>query len=168
MVLDIRSFWLIGAVCSFAFGLLLLLIRKTYPQNLGRMLLYCGVASLCLGAGWAFLFEGGVIGRVPVSCSQPGTAHVVPEPAVPRRVRNQAANVLNAWVVGPPLGVFAVCTWFSFVDRTVGTGDSLHPDSNISDDSAGGLSFSEGRGAKAVCPTLRSQGTTRCLLPSRR
>jgi diguanylate cyclase (GGDEF)-like protein len=118
MALDIRSFWLIGAITSFSFGLLLLLIKKTYPENLSRMLSFCGAASMCLGAGWFLLFEGPsrqfaffVLSRTLLNLCLSLQYRAVAE------VKRQPIS--NAWIAGPPLLVFAVCTWFSLVQRNL-------------------------------------------------
>lgn len=83
------------------------------------MLLYCGVASVCLGAEWALLFEGNswagfpflVLSRVLLTLCLSLQYRAVCE------IKKQPAS--KAWLAGPPLGVFAVCTWFSFVDRNL-------------------------------------------------
>jgi diguanylate cyclase (GGDEF)-like protein len=119
MVLDIRSFWLIGGICSFGFGFLLLLVRRTYPASLSRMLSYCGTASICLGAGWAILFEGPSWGRfafLVLSRTLLALCLSLQYRAVTEITRRPASN---AWVAGPPLLVFTVCTWFSYAQQNL-------------------------------------------------
>src|ERR1700722_12836341 len=108
-VLDIRSFWLIGAISSFSFGLLLLLIRKTYPESLSGMLSYCGAASLCLGAGWIILFEGPTSGQfafLVLSRMLLALCLSLQYRAV-AQVKRQ--RISSAGIAGPPLLVFGVC-----------------------------------------------------------
>jgi diguanylate cyclase (GGDEF)-like protein len=119
MALDIRSFWLIGAISSFGFGLILFLIRKTYPESLSRMLSYCGAASMCLGAGWFLLFQGPssrqfaffVLSRTLLSLCLSLQYRAVAE------VKRQPVSI--AWIAAPPLLVFAACTWYSLVQRNL-------------------------------------------------
>lgn len=119
MMLDIRSFWLIGAVCSLGFGFLLLLVRKAYPDDLRRMLLYCGAASICLGAGWTLLLEENsleqfaflVLSRVLLSLSLTLQYRAI------SNLKGHQAPI--AWVVAPPVLVFAICTWFGFAQRNL-------------------------------------------------
>jgi hypothetical protein len=118
-MLDIRSFWLIGAICAFGFGFLLLIVRKSYPRNMSRMLLFCSAASICLGAGWAILFNGASAGQfcfLVVSRTMLALCLSLQYRAV-TELKQQPIS--NAWIAGPPLLVFAVCTWFSFVERNL-------------------------------------------------
>jgi diguanylate cyclase (GGDEF)-like protein len=116
-VLEIRSFWLVGAISSFGFGLLLLLIRKTYPGKMSRMLAYCGAASICLGAGWGILFEGPASGQfdfLVLSRTLLALCLSLQYKAV-GEIKQQP--VAKAWIAGPPMLVLAVCTWFSYVQQ---------------------------------------------------
>lgn len=119
MALDIRSLWLIGAISSFGFGFLLLLVRKTYPVSLSRMLSYCGAASMCLGAGWAILFVGPSSGQfafLVLSRTLLALCLSLQYRAV-TRIKGQPASIV--WIAGPPLVVFATCAWFSYVQRNL-------------------------------------------------
>jgi diguanylate cyclase (GGDEF)-like protein len=116
-MLDIRSFWLIGAICALGFGFLLLIVRKSYPESLSRMLMFCSVASICLGAGWAILYEGPSAGQfafLVVSRTMLALCLSLQYRAV-SEIKSQPISAL--WIAGPPLLVFSVCTWLSFIQR---------------------------------------------------
>jgi diguanylate cyclase (GGDEF)-like protein len=115
MVLDIRSFWLVGAISAFGFGLLLHLARRTYPESLSGMLSYCGAASICLGAGWTILLAETSLGRfafLVLSRTLFSLCLTLQYRAI-TRIKRQSTSVL--WIAGPPALIAAVCSWFAYV-----------------------------------------------------
>lgn len=48
----IQSLWLIGALCTSTFGLLVLAVRKSFPDYLCHALTYSGLANLCLAGSF--------------------------------------------------------------------------------------------------------------------
>jgi hypothetical protein len=119
MTLDIRPFWLIGALAATGFGLLVLLVKKTYPDHLARVLSLWGVANLCLGAGYAVRlgpsWEGQFVFHILSNTLV--TACLSLEYGAMRKLRRQPSS--TGWIAGPPFLVFAVCTWFTFVRRNI-------------------------------------------------
>jgi len=57
MTLDVRAFWLIGALATGSCGLLVLIVRKAYPNYLGRALAVFGAANICLSMNYVLRFE---------------------------------------------------------------------------------------------------------------
>jgi diguanylate cyclase (GGDEF)-like protein len=119
MTLDIRPFWLIGALAATGCGFLVLVVKKTYPDHLGRVLSLWGVANVCLGVGYAIRlgpsWEGQLVFNV-LSSTLITTCLSVQFWAM-RELKRQPLSA--AWVAAPPLLVFAVCVWFTFVRRNV-------------------------------------------------
>jgi diguanylate cyclase (GGDEF)-like protein len=119
MNLDIRPFWMIGALASSGFGLLVLVVRKAYPSYLGRVLFLWGAANLCLGTNYAlrlgrswdgeFVFY--VLGNTLVAIC------LTLEYWAIRSLKRQPASI--QWLILPPLLMFAVCTWFTFFQRNI-------------------------------------------------
>jgi diguanylate cyclase (GGDEF)-like protein len=119
MTLDVRAFWLIGALVSCSCGLLALIVRKTYPNHLGRVLAIFGAANLCLSLNYGirlerawtgeFLFNvmGGTLVAACMSMEYAGVC----------LLKRRRARI--GWIVGPPLLVFLVSTWFTVVERNV-------------------------------------------------
>jgi diguanylate cyclase (GGDEF)-like protein len=114
---DIRPFWLMGAIFAFGLGSLLLLVKRVYPGNLGRMLMFCGAAGICLGIGWGILYERAwagefaflVLSRVLFTLCLSLQYRAVAE------LKRQPTSI--GWIAGPPLLMFAVCSWFTYADR---------------------------------------------------
>jgi len=119
MIFDIRSFWFIGSISALGFGFMLFLVRNTYPGNLRRMLTWCGMASICVGSGWGTLFAREWVGQFAFLV----LSRVLLSLCITLQYRAVAEikglKVFNSLVFGPPLLVFAVCTWFSFALRNL-------------------------------------------------
>jgi len=117
MPLDIRAFWLIGALASGTCGFLVLLVRKAYPDYLGNTLALFGVANLCLSLNYFFRLERPWLGdfcffvlggTLVVTCI---SIELAAASLLKRR------PVSRAWLLGPPLLTFAVTFWFTVVYR---------------------------------------------------
>ncbi len=119
MTLDIRPFWLMGALAATGCGFLVLVVKKTYPDHLGRVLSLWGVANLCLGAGYAIRLGHASEGQFVfyVLTSTLITACLSVEFWAIRELKRQPSSA--AWVAAPPFLVFAVCVWFTFVRRNI-------------------------------------------------
>ena len=119
MTYDVRPFWLIGALCAAGCGLLVLLVRKGYPDYLGRVLLFLGAANICLGAGFAarlgrawdgeFVFY--VVSSTLVSACLSLEYRGVCE------LKGQPASLW--WTYGPPSLMFGACIWLTFLQRNI-------------------------------------------------
>jgi diguanylate cyclase (GGDEF)-like protein len=119
MILDVRPFWMIGMLCAIGCGVLVLLVRKSYPDYLGRVLLFLGAANICLGAAFAarlarawdgkFLFHvaSSTLIAVCLSLEYRGVCEL----------KGQAPR--KEWIFGPPLLMFGACTWLTFVQRNI-------------------------------------------------
>lgn len=119
MTFDIRPFWLIAALAATGFGLLVLIVKKAYPSYLGRVMTVWGVANLCLGAAFAIRFERALVGQflfnvfsatLVITC-------LCLEYAAVSQLKRQPTR--TGWVVAPPVLVFLVCLWFTFVERNI-------------------------------------------------
>lgn len=113
MIFDIRSFWLIGALGAFAFGLLVLIVRSAYPEYMGRVLKLWGAANLCLSAGYALRLARdweGMFAFHVLSCTMMATCLTLEYWAV-RELKKQPSK--PGWFLLPPLLMFVVCTWFT-------------------------------------------------------
>jgi diguanylate cyclase (GGDEF)-like protein len=119
MTLDVRAFWLIGALVTGSCGLLVLIVRNAYPNYLGRALAVFGAASLCLSANYFLRFEGAWVGQF--------FFHVLASTLVATclSLQYEAICILKrqrpwtSWIYGPPLLVLAVCFWFTFLQRNI-------------------------------------------------
>jgi diguanylate cyclase (GGDEF)-like protein len=119
MTLDVRAFWLIGALATGSCGLLVLIVRRAYPNYLGRALAVFGAANICLSANYVLRFEGAwvgqfffyVIGAALVTACLSLEYEAV---CVLKRLRPWAG-----WIYGPPLLIFAACSWLTFVRRNI-------------------------------------------------
>ncbi len=119
MTLDVRTFWLIGALVSTSCGLLILILRKQYPDHLRRSLTVFGTANVLLGLNYVFrlqhkrvgdFFFYAVAGMLVTLCLSLEYAAVC-------LLKRQ--SVRRAWVYGPPALVFASCCWFTFAVRNI-------------------------------------------------
>ncbi len=119
MTFDVRPFWLIGALCAGGCGILVLLVRKGYPDYLGRVLMFLGVANMCFGASYAL--------RVARNWDGQFIFHVVSATLVASCLSLEYRGVCElksqptsaAWMFGIPSLMFASCTWFTFVRRNI-------------------------------------------------
>ncbi|MDR3726289.1 MAG: GGDEF domain-containing protein [Terracidiphilus sp.] len=119
MIYDVRPFWLIGALCGGGFGLLMLLVRKNYPDYLNRVLLFLGAANLCLGAAYILRYQGIGLGRFlfeVVSSTLVITCLSLEYRAVCELKRLAPSKIL---IIVPPLLTFAFCAFFSFFYRNI-------------------------------------------------
>ena len=119
MTLDVRAFWLIGALATGSCGLLVLIVRKAYPNYLGRALAVFGAANICLSANYFVKFEGAWVGEFffYVIGSALVTTCLSLEYEAVCILRRQ--RPWTGWIYGPPLLVLAVCFWFTFVWRNI-------------------------------------------------
>src|ERR1700733_10452117 len=120
MTFDIRSIWVVAALCSAGFGLLVLVLKRNFSDYLGRALTYWGLAYLCFG-GLFFLCLGGrwegpflvyVAGRTL------GAVGFVFEYWAITALKRQKYSA--AWLIAPPVLLFAALMWFTFGHRNVG------------------------------------------------
>jgi diguanylate cyclase (GGDEF)-like protein len=119
MVLDIRPFWLIGALGATGFGLLVLFVRKAYPGYLGRVMLLWGAANLCLGASyvlrlgraWDGQFAFYVLGSTLIAVC------LSLEYWALRELKRQPSSI--GWIAVPSALMFANCVWFTFIQRNI-------------------------------------------------
>lgn len=119
MTPDIRGVWLIGALSSTSFGLLLLILGKIFPYRLRRVLSIWGVASICLGLGYS------------VRLAQPWETdyvfHVLSSTLIAsclsleywtvRKLKLQPASIGSLLV--PPAIMFAASSWLIAVHHNV-------------------------------------------------
>jgi diguanylate cyclase (GGDEF)-like protein len=132
MTLDIRPFWLIGALASSGFGVLVLVVRKAYPANLGRVLSLWGAASLCLGVNYALRLgpprEGQFVFNV-LSNTLIAACLTLEFWAI-RVLKRQTTSL--QWIIGPPLLMFAVSIWFTFIQRNISIENMIFDSINVS------------------------------------
>jgi diguanylate cyclase (GGDEF)-like protein len=119
MTFDIRLLWLIGALCGAGFGLLVLLVRKTYPNYLGRVLLFWGASYLCLGASYALWSERTWVGDYAFNA----VSHTLVALCLSlelKAVRELKRKTLtkSRFLIAPLL-MLAACTWFTVVQRNI-------------------------------------------------
>jgi diguanylate cyclase (GGDEF)-like protein len=119
MIPDIQPFWLIGALGAFGCGLLVLIVRKAYPEHLGRVLSLWGAANICLGAAYAV--------RLARSWEGPLVFHVLGsslfvaclslELLAVRVLKRQPVS--RGWIAAPSLLTAAVCLWFTAAQKNI-------------------------------------------------
>jgi diguanylate cyclase (GGDEF)-like protein len=120
MTFDIRSIWVVAALCSAGFGLLVLVLKRNFSDYLGRALTYWGLAYLCFG-GLFFLCLGGRWASpflVYVGGRTLGAVGFVFEYWAITALKRQKHSA--AWLVTPPALLFAALMWFTFGHRNVG------------------------------------------------
>jgi diguanylate cyclase (GGDEF)-like protein len=119
MALDIRPFWLMGALGASGCGLLVLLVKRKYPAYLGRVLSLWGAANLCLGVSYIFRlgrswdgqFVFNVLGSTLVAVC------LSLEYWALRELKRQPLSA--SWIAVPSALMLAICTWFTFVQRNI-------------------------------------------------
>lgn len=120
MTFDIRPIWLVAALCSAGFGLIVLLLKRNFTDYLGRTLTRLGVAYLCF-AGFFFLCVAGdhagpflvyVVGR-----TLGAFGFVFEYWAIAALKRQKHSRV---WLVAPPALLFAALIWFTFGQHRIG------------------------------------------------
>jgi diguanylate cyclase (GGDEF)-like protein len=119
MTYDIRPFWFIGALCGNGFGLLVLMVRKGYPDYLRHTLEYLGLANLCLGMSYFARSSGGWIGPFSfdvLSSTMIAICMSLEYLAICELKRRTALAICT---LGAPLSMFTACTWFGFVQRNI-------------------------------------------------
>jgi diguanylate cyclase (GGDEF)-like protein len=119
MTLDVRTFWLIGALVTTSCGLLVLILRKQYADHLGKSLVVFGTANVLLGLNYVLRLQRAHVGDfffydvagtlVTLCLSLEYLAVCLLKQQPPRR----------AWIYGPPAVVFAACCWFTFAERSI-------------------------------------------------
>ncbi len=122
MALDIRILWLISACCAFLPGLLVLLVRKTYPLHLRGVMLAFGVANICLGTGWMFRVERALVGEFAFQVLSntlfiSGAALMYLGICLLKR---QDARMV--WMIGLPLLQLVSGVWFTVSRRNMSLG----------------------------------------------
>ncbi len=119
MTLDVRAFWLIGALISSSCGLLILILRKQYADNLGRALTVFGSANVVLGLNYVIRLERARVGEFffYVVAGMLVTLCLSLEYAAVCILKKRLA--LRVWVYAPPAFVLASCCWFTFVARNI-------------------------------------------------
>jgi diguanylate cyclase (GGDEF)-like protein len=120
MTFDIRSIWVVAALCSAGFGLLVLVLKRNFSGYLGRALTYWGLAYLCFG-GLFFLCLGGPWASpflVYVGGRTLGAVGFVFEYWAITALKRQKHSA--AWLVAPPALLFAALMWFTYWHRNVG------------------------------------------------
>src|SRR5258708_4378453 len=119
MTLDVRTFWLIGALVTTSCGLLVLILRKQYADHLGKSLVVFGTANVLLGLNYVLrlqrarvgdFFFYAVAGMLVTLCLSLEYLAVC-------LLKQQSA--WRAWIYGPPAVVFAACCWFTFAERNI-------------------------------------------------
>lgn len=119
MTLDVRAFWLIGSLVSLSCGLLVVIVRKTYPDYLGRALAVFGGANLCLAASYAIRLQRPWIGDFffDVIATTLNMVCLSMEYAAISLLKRQQPQ--KVWTLGPSAAVFVGCLWFTFVTRNI-------------------------------------------------
>jgi diguanylate cyclase (GGDEF)-like protein len=119
MTFDVRPFWLIGALCGGVFGLVVLFVRRGYPNYLRWTLEFLGLANLCLAASYVARLSGPWMGRFvfDVLSSTLVVACLSLEYRAICELKQRLASA--AWIMGPPLLTFLLCSWFAFVHRNI-------------------------------------------------
>lgn len=112
MTVDMRAVWLIGALGSSSFGLLLLVLGRTFPPRLRQVLFIWGIASICLGMGYSI--------RLARPWESPYVFHVLGSTMIAaclsleywavRKLKQQSRSVIS--LLAPPLLTFALSSWF--------------------------------------------------------
>jgi diguanylate cyclase (GGDEF)-like protein len=119
MPYDVGPFWLIGTLCASGCGLLVLLVRRGYPDYLGRVLLFLGAANICLGLAFAArlarAWDGEFVFYV-VSATLVALCLSLEYRSV-CELKGQSSSA--GLVFGPPLLMFCACTWLTFVQRNI-------------------------------------------------
>jgi diguanylate cyclase (GGDEF)-like protein len=119
MKFDIETIWFVGALVAFGIASLLLTVRKEYPDYLSRVLMFCGLANICIGTALTidflhlgtgeFLFH--IVAPVLVSCCLCLIYRAVAE------LKRQAAG--KGWLLGPPAMMCVFCVWFTYIERNM-------------------------------------------------
>jgi diguanylate cyclase (GGDEF)-like protein len=119
MSLDIRPFWLIGALFAGGFGLLVLVVRKAYPADLARVLMLWGLAHLCLGLNYSLRLGAAREGQFAFNVLSNTLIAVCLslEYRAIRELKHQPSS--PGWIIGPPLIMFTVCAWLTLVQRNI-------------------------------------------------
>jgi diguanylate cyclase (GGDEF)-like protein len=119
MTLDVRTFWLIGALVSTSCGLLVLILRKQYADHLGRSLVVFGTANVLLGLNYVLRLQRAHVGDFffYAVAAMLVTLCLSLEYLAVCLLKRQTAR--RAWIYMPPAAVFAACCWFTFAQRNV-------------------------------------------------
>lgn len=122
MTLDIRAFWLIGALATTSFGVLILIVRRAYPASLNKSLAYFGIANLCLGASYDLRLAHGFLGDFffyGVSATLVNLCLILEYFSVCLLKRTRPSLSL---VFGPPVFVFMSSVIFIRIHRDISVG----------------------------------------------
>jgi diguanylate cyclase (GGDEF)-like protein len=116
---DIRGVWLIGALGSCSFGLLLLVLGRTFPERLRHALSLWGIASICLGMGytvrlarpWESVYVFHVLSSTLIATCLSLEWWTI------RKLKRQATSTISLLV--PPLIMFLSSSWFTTVHHNI-------------------------------------------------
>jgi diguanylate cyclase (GGDEF)-like protein len=115
MRFDVHTFWLVGAIFAYGSGLLMLIVRREYPEYLSRVLLYVGAGGLALGTGWTILAldqgSGNLFLRI-TSRSLVALCLSLEYRAV-TELKRQPVPI--GWVAAPPALAASSCIFFSLI-----------------------------------------------------
>ena len=119
MNFDVHAFWLIGALGATTCGLLVLIVRKVYPAHLSRVFLLLGAGNIALGLNyvlrlghsWDGQLAFNVLSNTLIAICLAFEYWAVAE------LKNQRPRFLL--ILGAPLAMFALCFWFTFVQRNI-------------------------------------------------
>ena len=119
MTFNVLPFWIIGALCATGFGVLVLIVKRGYPEYLRRTLVYLGAANLSLGASYLARIGGRWDGRFvfDVLSSVLVVMCLSLEYRAVCGMKQRAASLF--WTVAPPGLMFAICLWFAYVQRNI-------------------------------------------------
>jgi diguanylate cyclase (GGDEF)-like protein len=116
---NVNAFWMVGALCSIGFGLLVLIVRKNYTNYLGRVLTYWGLAYVCYGIAFTIWFERDLLGQFLFSVVSRTLVAVGFSMAYRAATELKQRRFVIPWLVIPPVLTFAMCTWFTYVQRNI-------------------------------------------------
>ena len=124
-MLEAQRLWMIGALTEIGFSVLVLLVRKGYPERLSRALLYWAASCVSLGV----IFAMGAVLSAGISPSQAGLAAAqilggtlatlamsLKYQAVTELKQQQPSKLI---FFGPPLLTLVLSIWFTLVARNL-------------------------------------------------
>ena len=106
MLVDVRPFWVLAALCSGGFGLLVLVLRRKYTGHLSRALTFWGLSYVCFGAMFA-TFSAGTKSELLlyVLSRSAGSYGLCLEYRAIAELKDQRHS--RWWLIGPPLLMLA-------------------------------------------------------------
>jgi|GEM_PF-2467041 len=119
MDFDLRTLWMISAFCSGGFGVMMLLLRKSYPEHAAQSMTLWGFANLSLGLSYLLRIEIRWAGNdtiqwlsltlVPVCLSL--------EYAAVCLIKEQKARLF--WLIAPTSAMLAMGAWYTYIQPNV-------------------------------------------------